>query len=78
LKKFSRGELARFNGKNGAPVYIAYSGKVYDVSHSFLWKDGNHEVLHSAGRDLTEAVKDAPHGREVLEKFPIVGTLRTR
>jgi len=78
LKEFSRGELARFNGKNGAPVYIAYNGKVYDVSQSFLWKDGNHEVLHSAGKDLTEAMKEAPHGGEVFEKFPVVGTLRTR
>jgi len=23
--------------------------------------------------DLTEALKDAPHGAELLEKFPVVG-----
>jgi predicted heme/steroid binding protein len=75
LKEFSSEELRRYNGKNGAPAYIAYEGKVYDVSGSFLWKDGNHEVLHNAGMDLTEVMKDAPHSANVLEKFPLVGTL---
>jgi len=55
-----------------------YKGKVYDVSASFLWKDGNHQVLHSAGVDLTDAIEQAPHGEDVLEKFPVVGVLRGR
>jgi len=76
LKEFSKEELTQYNGKNGTPAYIAYKGKVYDVSTSFLWRDGNHQVLHIAGVDLTDAMEQAPHGGDVLEKLPIVGTLR--
>jgi predicted heme/steroid binding protein len=76
MKEFSKEELARYNGKNGAPAYAAYKGNVYDVSGSFLWNDGNHQVLHNAGADLTDAMEQAPHGRDVLGKFPVVGTLQ--
>jgi len=54
--------LAQYDGKNGNPAYVAYKGKVYDVSASFLWKDGNHQVLHSAGVDSTVALEQAPQG----------------
>lgn len=76
MKEFTKEELAQYDGKNGNPVYVAYKGKVYDLSESFLWKDGTHQVLHSAGLDLTDALEQAPHGRDVLEKFPVVGILR--
>jgi predicted heme/steroid binding protein len=76
MKEFSREELARYNGKNGTPAYAAYKGRVYDVSASFLWKNGSHQVVHNAGLDLTDAMEQAPHGQDVLEKFPLVGTLR--
>jgi predicted heme/steroid binding protein len=46
------------------------------VSGSFLWKDGSHQVLHNAGMDLTDGIEQAPHGGDILEKFPLVGTLR--
>jgi predicted heme/steroid binding protein len=49
---------------------------VYDLSGSFLWHDGSHQVLHDAGVDLTDAMEQAPHSRDVLEKFPLVGRLR--
>ena len=75
MKEFTEEELAQYNGRYGNPAYVAYEGKVYNVSASFLWKDGAHEVLHNAGVDLTEALEQAPHGREVLEKFPVVGIL---
>jgi len=76
MRKFTRGELARYNGKNGNPAYIAYRGKVYDVSDSFLWKGGDHQVSHSAGQDLTDALEEAPHGSELLKRFPVVGKLQ--
>lgn len=76
MKIFKKDELAQYNGKNGAPALIAYGGKVHDVSTSFLWRDGKHQVLHSAGQDLTDALRDAPHGEDLIEKFPIVGILR--
>jgi predicted heme/steroid binding protein len=78
MKEFSEEELAQCDGKNGKPAYVAYKGKVYDVSASFLWKDRRHQVLHRAGIDLTDALKEAPHGGDVLEKFPLVGTLNGR
>lgn len=72
---FSKHELARYNGKNGAPAYVAVQGKIYDVTESFLWLGGRHQVLHYAGADLTVELPDAPHGLDVFEKFPIVGLL---
>jgi predicted heme/steroid binding protein len=78
MKKFTAKKLASCNGENGRPAYVAYDGKVYDVSSSFLWKDGNHQAFHTAGTDLTPTLKDAPHGAELLEKFPVVGIMRTR
>ncbi len=77
MKEFSKEELARYNGENGVAAYIAYKGKVYDVSGSFFWKDGSHQVLHNAGIDLTDAMEQAPHGGDVLEKFPVVGILQS-
>jgi len=76
MKVFTAKDLAQYNGKNGKPAYVAYKGKVYDVSTSFLWKDGTHQVLHSAGTDLTIAIEQAPHSGDLLGRFPIVGTLR--
>jgi predicted heme/steroid binding protein len=76
MKEFTKEILARYNGKNGIPAYVAYEGKVYDVSNSFHWKDGNHQVLHNAGGDLTASMKQAPHGDDFLKKFPIVGIMQ--
>ena len=76
MKRFSKEELARYNGKNGAPAYIAYKGKVYDVSASFIWRNGRHQVLHNAGEDLADSLEQAPHGVEMLERFPVIGILR--
>ncbi|WP_455285027.1 cytochrome b5 domain-containing protein [[Eubacterium] cellulosolvens] len=76
MKEFTEEELARYNGKNGLPAYAAFNGKVYDLSGSFLWKDGNHQVLHNAGADLSAGMEQAPHGGDVLERFPVVGILR--
>ncbi|MEA1872599.1 MAG: cytochrome b5 domain-containing protein [Chloroflexota bacterium] len=75
MKRFSRTELARYNGKDGAPAYIAHKEKVYDASNSFQWKNGRHQVLHNAGEDLTDSLEQAPHGVEMLERLPVIGTL---
>ena len=71
---FTSQELEKYNGSNGL-AYIAFRGKVYDVSQSFHWKRGIHQVMHHAGCDLTEALKGAPHGIDMLERFSIVGEL---
>lgn len=70
-------ELAAFDGKEGRPAYIAYKGKIYDVSGSSLWERGSHEGQHSAGRDLTSDLAEAPHGEDRLLQFPEVGELRS-
>ena len=75
MRLFRKEELAAYNGKNGAPAYVGYKGKIYDVSDSFLWKNGDHQVFHTAGEDLTASLEQAPHGADLLEKFPVVGIL---
>jgi predicted heme/steroid binding protein len=72
---FTRAELARNDGQDGRPALVAYDGLVYDVSASFLWRDGRHQVLPRAGRDLSDAFAEAPHGPDLLERFPVVGRL---
>jgi predicted heme/steroid binding protein len=74
-KKITLEELKQYNGKNGKPVYIAYQGKVYDVSQSKLWSDGDHMGLHEAGKDLTDDIDLAPHREEVLERAKLIGTI---
>jgi predicted heme/steroid binding protein len=74
-KKFTLEELKQYDGKNGRPAYIAYKGKVYDVTDSSLWVDGDHQGEHQAGRDLTEEISKAPHGEETLDRIPIIGIL---
>jgi predicted heme/steroid binding protein len=76
MQVFTEEELSKYNGKNNMPAYIAYYGKVYDVTKSFLWKNGSHQVLHEAGRDLTTKLEDAPHGADLLNRVPIIGVLR--
>ncbi len=76
MREFSLKELKRFNGIDKNKIYIAYDCQIYDVSGSFLWKGGKHQVTHFAGRDLTEELEKAPHGVEFLKRFPVIGTLR--
>jgi predicted heme/steroid binding protein/uncharacterized membrane protein len=76
MKEFSSDELARFNGENGAPAYVAYQDNVYDVSDSKLWRNGMHMRRHHAGKDLTTDIQAAPHEPDMLERYPKVGTLK--
>jgi predicted heme/steroid binding protein/uncharacterized membrane protein len=69
-------ELAQKDGKDGRPVYICHQGKIYDVSGSNLWKTGSHMKRHPSGKDLTTDLSSAPHGSEVLERFPQVAILK--
>lgn len=70
-------ELAKYNGKDGQPAYIAVDGIIYDVSNSPKWKNGEHNGF-SAGNDLTEQINNiSPHGVKVLERLNKVGTLKT-
>jgi predicted heme/steroid binding protein len=73
-KKFTNAELKQFNGKDGKPAYVGYKGKVYDVTESYQWVDGEH-LGHMAGEDLTEQMDIAPHSEEVMERMKTVGVL---
>jgi len=69
LPTFSAAQLARYNGQNGRPAYVAVNGKVYDVSRAF--RRGTH-YSHLAGRDLT-AEFNSVHSASFLTNMPIVG-----
>ena len=60
--------LKNFDGSSENPACIVHDNMIYDVSGSAKWKNGRHFGKHSAGTDLTEALKGAPHGPEVLGK----------
>jgi predicted heme/steroid binding protein/uncharacterized membrane protein len=75
-KEFTLKELAACNGTEGKPLYLLLEGRVYDISGSPLWEDGRHMEMHRAGGDLTAEFQDAPHGLEVLERYPQVGVLK--
>jgi predicted heme/steroid binding protein/uncharacterized membrane protein len=78
MKEFDANSFSDFDGKDGRPVYIAYQGKVYDVSQSAMWKGGQHMKRHSAGLDLASEFPAAPHGEEVFERYPQVGILKQK
>ena len=75
LKKYSLEELKQYEGQEGKPVYIAFNGKVYDVSSSGSWSGGAHKAAHKAGKDLTQDILSAPHGEEVFSKVKQVGVI---
>ncbi len=74
MRIFTREELKKYDGSDGA-AYIAVNGRVFDVSNSFHWKNGVHQVTHRAGQDLTEVLKQAPHGPDLLDRVPVIGEL---
>ncbi len=74
-RTFNLEELAKYDGKEGRAAYVAINGKVYDVSDSYLWIDGNHMGEHDAGKDLTGALASSSHGDSVVENMKLVGIL---
>jgi predicted heme/steroid binding protein len=68
-------ELKKNDGQSGRPAYVALNGKVYDVSDSPMWIDGDHLAEHMAGADLSSEIDGAQHDESVLENVRYVGTL---
>ncbi len=68
-------DLTAFDGNDGRPAYFAFEGRIYDATRSRLWKQGIHMGRHQAGSDLTEALKQAPHGPEKVADLTTVGNL---
>jgi len=78
MNVWNREDLAQFDGRDGKPIYIVHQGKVFDVSESKMWKGGLHMKRHHAGSDLTTDIQAAPHGPEVLERYPQVGVVKEK
>lgn len=76
-RTFTLESLAAYNGKDGRRAYIAYQGKVYDVTDSVFWFNGDHQNEHSAGANLTEKMPNAPHGEEVFKEVKLIGILKS-
>lgn len=68
-------ELSQFNGKDGNPAYIAFEGKIYDVTEHPKWTQGMHNG-NVAGTDITQAIQNAPHGTSKINTIPQVGILK--
>jgi predicted heme/steroid binding protein len=75
LKPFPLKELQRFDGQEGRLLYVGYKGKVYDLSSSPLFQGEKRMRCHIAGKDLTREIELAPHGEDLVLKFPVVGRL---
>jgi len=72
MKIFTAQDLKENNGVDGKPIYLAFQGKVYDLTNALLWQGGVHEG-HSVGVMVIEDLNEAPHGPELLQSFPIIG-----
>ncbi|MFB9768634.1 cytochrome b5 domain-containing protein [Lactiplantibacillus modestisalitolerans] len=70
---FNQTELAKYDGQNGQPAYVAVDGVVYDVTGVAAWAGGKHHG-NLAGHELTAVIDQrSPHGRRVLDKLTVVG-----
>lgn len=75
LPNYTKSQLALRNGQDKPEIWVAFEGRIYDVSASKLWRKGKH-YEHWAGQDLTDELKDAPHTQQVFEKFSVIGLLK--
>jgi endoglucanase len=71
-------ELANFDGKNGAKMYVAVNGLVYDVTGLDAWKTGEY-LGGKAGTEISGQIhvkiREAPHNVKVLGERKLVGKL---
>jgi predicted heme/steroid binding protein len=74
IKSYTKQQLALRNGQDRDEIWVAYQGKIYDVTESRLWKKGQH-YEHWAGQDLTDELPDAPHTEEVFLRYKQIGVL---
>lgn len=74
-RMITRQQLSLRNGQDKEEIWVAFQGKVYDVTTSRLWARGKH-YEHWAGQDLTQELADAPHSEAVFERFSVIGLLQ--
>lgn len=75
METYTKNQLALRNGQDKDEIWVAYKGKIYDVTKSRLWRDGKH-YEHWAGQDLTDELANAPHFDTVFDKFDCIGELK--
>lgn len=75
MKVFDKEELSKFDGNEDRPAYVAYLGKVYDLTGIPESEHGDH-YGHSFGMDLTAEMDDAPHDDNLVLAMPVVGTYK--
>jgi len=73
-KVFTPEDLAKFNGLDGNPAYVAVNGMVYDVTNNAAWAAASHFGLQ-AGKDLTNEFASCHAGQPILSKLKAVGKL---
>jgi len=71
---FTKEDLAKYNGKNGMPAYVAVSGTVYNVTNNAAWGAATHFGL-AAGNDLSAQFASCHAGQPILQKLPVVGKM---
>ena len=75
-KEFTLEELAKFDGKEGRPAYVAINGIVYDITGVTAWSKGGHGG-GKPGTDITPLITSkSPHGDRVTKTLKAVGKLK--
>ena len=60
---YTKSQLALRNGQDKPEIWVAFAGKIFDMTTSKLWKNGKH-YEHWAGQDLTEELAAFPKATE--------------
>lgn len=71
-KEFTIKDLSKYNGLEGNPAFVAFKGKIYDVSEVFI--NGDHSGI-KAGQDITELFETSPHEEKIYMKYKVMANL---
>lgn len=72
-------EVAKHTGKDGNSCWVAVDGTVYEISGFVLWVEGEHKPSGGrakCGKDLSEVIKQSPHGKSKLKLLKEIGRLQ--
>lgn len=79
LLRVTKAELSANNGLSGHKCLVAVNGTVYDATGNPKWKNGEHTssvVPAKCGNDLSELIRQSPHGLRALNELNKVGRLQ--